>query len=124
MNDYKMFNDKNLSDVLEDIYTTSVNKRLKIEGYIHKIQELVKDASDAQALVPIIKDLLDVSIRNDEILVKMISAASKGNVSEQTNGSVMMSEEEKRNLLKTLKDVKEEEKQIDKDISNIEKNIG
>lgn len=123
MEEQNIFKDKNLSDILEDIYTTSVAKRIKIDGFIGKMQSLVKDAADAQALMPIMKDLLDVSVKNDELIIKMLSAVQKGKPTTPTAGDYGLTEADKKELLDSLKNVDAESKEVDKELKSVEERI-
>ena len=123
MEEHNIFKDKNLSDILEDIYTTSVTKRIKIDGFIGKLQSLVKDSSDAQALVPIIKDLLDVSVKNDELIIKMLNAVQKGKPTQSAEGEFGLSEADKKELLESVRSINTDAKDVDKELKSVEERI-
>lgn len=83
--DDKIFNDKSLADVMADIYTNSKHKHTQINSLIEKLQPLITSTDDASIMVPLIKEYLEISVKNDEQLVKLaqiiqrlINAAGKG----------------------------------------------
>lgn len=83
--DDKIFEDKSLADVMADIYTNSKQKHNQINSLIEKLQPLIKSTGDASIMVPLIKEYLDISVKNDEQLVKLaqiiqrlINAVGKG----------------------------------------------
>ena len=71
MKEIEIFNGKTLSDLFQEIHSNSVEKRNKIVSLIEDIRPLIKNTADALALVPIIKEYMDVSVKNDENLIKL-----------------------------------------------------
>ena len=67
----ELFKGKNLSDLFEEIYTNSKNKRYQIKELIASLSPLIEGIGDATLLVPLIKDYLDIGVKNDEQLVKL-----------------------------------------------------
>ena len=117
--EFELFKGKTFSDLMSDIYHNSKKKERQINTLIQELQPLIKNISDATVIVPLIKEYLDVSVKNDEHLVKLaaivqrlVSAGSRTN----DDGSVNefgLSDEEKAALLKeaetTLKDIQKEQ---------------
>lgn len=102
-NEIHVFDGKTLADLFKEIYTNSVDKREKIHGLIEDLRPFIKNIGDAAMLVPIIKEYMDVSVKNDEHLVKLAvivqrltAAASAAEVGNDTT----LSEEEKKQLIK------------------------
>jgi len=103
---YEVFEGKSLSDVFKDIYTNSKENKQQIEVLMKDLLKFVTDTASAVALVPILKDYLDVAVKNDEQLIKvaaivqkLASAESKGSDSE-----FGLSELEKEQLMSGLSD--------------------
>ena len=69
----KLFKDKTFMDLLEEIHTKSTDKATQIRVLIDELTPLIKTVGDATVIVPLIKDYLDVSVRNDELLVKIVT---------------------------------------------------
>ena len=67
----ELFKGKNLSDLFEEIYTNSKNKRDQIKELIASLSPFIEGIGDATLLVPLIKDYLDIGVKNDEQLVKL-----------------------------------------------------
>jgi len=103
-----MFNDeifegKSFSDLLKEIHTNSKRKEKQINSLIAQLQPLVKNITDATILVPLIKDYLDVGIKNDDMLVKIASIVQRAAVrSEASGGDFSLSDEERKQLLDTI----------------------
>ena len=98
--EFELFNGTNFSDLMRDIYHNSKKKSRQIDGLIKELQPLIKNTGDASVLVPMIKDYLEVSVKNDEHLVKLagvlqrILNKSKG----ESDESSLLSESEKEEL--------------------------
>lgn len=80
----KIFGKKTFSDLLKDIYSNSKSKEKQITILIEELRPLVKTIGDATVIVPLIKEYMDVGVKNDEILVKMAAIVQR---SVQTKGT-------------------------------------
>ena len=67
----ELFKGKNLSDLFEEIYDNSKSKRNQIKELIASLSPLIEGIGDATLLVPLIKDYLDIGVKNDEQLIKL-----------------------------------------------------
>ena len=65
-----IFGEKKLSDILEEIYGNSKIKEKQISTLISELKPLVKDIGDATLIVPLIKEYLEIGVKNDEQLIK------------------------------------------------------
>ncbi len=100
--EFELFNGTNFSDLMRDIYHNSKKKSRQIDSLIKSLEPMIKNTGDATVIVPMIKDYLEVSVKNDDALVKLaaivqrlISATSK----ESDEGEFGLSDEERRRLL-------------------------
>ena len=106
-NDYKIFGDKNFSDLSEEIYENTKLKKTQIDLLIQEVHGYIQGIEDIAVVGPIIKELMDVGIRNDDNLVK-IATIYQRIMSKQTiddGSAALLSEEEKEQLMATLEDV-------------------
>lgn len=101
----EIFDGKTLADLFSDIYKNTDKKREQINQFVASFVKLIKTPEDAAVLGPVIKDFLDVNVKNDEHLVRLaqiaqrlVSVSSKG-----TSSGDMLSEEEKLQLLNNIK---------------------
>lgn len=69
--DKVIFDDKTLSDLFKEIYTNSRKKDKQINGMVGELKELIEGIDDATLVVPMIKDYLEIAVKNDEHLIKM-----------------------------------------------------
>ena len=74
---YEVFEGKSLADVFKDIYTNSEENKKQIEVLMKDLLKFVTDTASAVALVPILKDYLDVAVKNDEQLIKVAAIVQK-----------------------------------------------
>jgi hypothetical protein len=108
MSDFEIFEGKTLSSLFKDIHDNSVEKKDQIEVLIKKLEPLIKNLGDATIVVPLIKEYLDVGVKNDEQLVKIATIVQRLVSSQARAGGTdyeMISEDEKQQLLSELESV-------------------
>ena len=119
-NNIEIFDGKSLSDLLKDIYDNSVHKKTQIDKLTEELSKFVNRVSDIAVISPIIKEYLDVGVKNDEQLIKIAQVAAKLVGATNKEGDEILSEQEKQQLLSTINDtVKDLQSSSDK--INIEK---
>ena len=104
MSDFKVFKEKSLSDVFEDIYNNSSDNKKQLDILIKEIVGFIKDGDTAVQLIPAIKEYLEIKVKNDEQLVKMASIVQRL-VSSESKGSESefgLSEKEKEQLVGSI----------------------
>ena len=100
--DSLVFKNKSFSDILEEIYNNQNKKSKQISGLISELKPLISDIGDATLIVPLIKEYMDIGVRNDEQLIKMatiVQRALNNSTSEDTMG---ITDEEKAELMAEL----------------------
>ena len=125
VNDH-LFKDKSFSDLMSDVYHNSKKKDRQINQLISQLQPLIRTASDATIIVPLIKEYLDVAVKNDDHLVKLTAIVQRYISTQQTitGENSLLSDDEKNQLLKIAESEFEEEltDEIDK-IQNEDKEL-
>ena len=124
----EIFKGKTFQDLTKDIYENSQKKKLQIDLLIQEIHGFIQTIDDVVMVAPIIKEYMDVAVKNDEHLVKLagviqrILAKSSGADEE----SFLLSDAEKEDLINALqddvKDIQREKDKIDS-LKNKSKNI-
>ena len=83
--DKEIFNGKTLSDLFAEIHDNSSNTRTQVKGLIGELKPLIENIGDATLIVPMIKEYMEIGVKNDEHLIKLAtivqrleSAASRG----------------------------------------------
>jgi len=102
-----IFGKKKFSDLLKEIYDNQKKKEAQITALIGELKPLINDIGDATLIVPLIKEYMELGIKNDEQLVKMATivqrALASGKSEDENFG---MTEEEKQQLLNEVKKFK------------------
>lgn len=102
--DKNIFGKKKLSDLFQEIYNNQKKKEEQISALINELKPLINDIGDATLVVPLIKEYMDLSIKNDEALIKMATIVQRALSSESSEDSNFgMTEEEKKQLLAEVK---------------------
>ena len=113
--DFELFPGKNLSGLFKDIYQNQVNKKEKISSMIDEFKKMVRHAGDVAVMGPIIKDLIDSSVKNDDHLIKLATIAQRIVAADKkSEGEAgFLSAEERAQLLAEIDQVQEEVKRMD-----------
>ena len=113
--DDDIFKGTSFSSLLKDIYDNSRKKDRQIKLLIAQLEPLVKNLNDASGVVPLIKEYLEVSVKNDDQLVRMAAIAQKLLDKADGDGGLLLSEEEKRQLLEAKDDIDSKIESLKKD---------
>ena len=106
----EIFKGKTFQDLTRDIYENSQKKKLQIDLLIQEIHGFITTIDDVVMVAPIIKEYMDVSIKNDEHLVKLAGVLQRI-ISKSTGAneeSILLSDSEKDELMSTLQDTVED----------------
>ena len=101
----EIFDGKTFQDLTKDIYDNQKNKKLQLDLLIQEIHGMIQTMDDAVLITPLIKELFEVAIKNDEHLVKLASVWQRilGKNNNDTD-SMLLSEAEKEDLISALQD--------------------
>lgn len=80
--DQELFKGKKLSSIFEEIYNNSVKKRDDIDSIVAEAVSLIESTEDVIRVSPIIKDYLEVSVKNNEHLIKLAGIVQRMNNSD------------------------------------------
>ena len=97
-----VFGKKKFSDILGEIYQNQKKKETQISGLISELKPLVSDIGDATLIVPLIKDYLEIGVRNDEQLIKMATIIQRALNNSSSEDSYGITEDEKAQLMEEL----------------------
>jgi len=119
--DIEIFKGKKFSDLMKDIYSNSSKKDRQINMLIGELRPLIKNIGDATVIVPLIKEYLEVGVKNDEHLVKLAAVVQRlvstnNRVQAETGNSWMLSEEEKKQLLGELEEIVDSNEAVNKKV--------
>jgi hypothetical protein len=122
--DIEIFKGKKFSDLMKDIYSNSSKKDRQINMLIGELRPLIKNIGDATVIVPLIKEYIEVGVKNDEHLVKLAAVVQRlvstnNRVQTDTGNSWILSEEEKKQLLGELDGLAQDEEVINKKVVDL-----
>ena len=125
--DFKIFDDKNFSDLAKEIYENSKLKKTQIDLLIQEVHSYIQGIEDIAIVGPVLKELFDVAVKNDDNLLKLATVIqrimSKHQIDDSDVG--LLSDEEKEELMNSLEDAATElqKKSDDIDMDKIRKRI-
>ena len=100
--EFELFKGTNFSDLMRDVYHNSKKKSRQIDTLIKSLEPMIKNIGDASIIVPMIKDYLEVSVKNDDALVKLAAVVQRlvsANSKDDDGNEFGLSEEERKRLL-------------------------
>ena len=100
-----VFGKKKFSDLLQEIYDNQNEKKRQVSALISELKPLIADIGDATLVVPLIKEYLEISVKNDEQLIKMATIVQRALQTQTADGDFSISDEEKEQLLEAMKDL-------------------
>jgi hypothetical protein len=100
--DSVVFGKKKFSNILEEIYNNQKKKEKQISGLISELKPLIQDIGDATLIVPLIKEYMDIGVRNDEQLIKMATIVQRALNNSSSEDSMGITDEEKQQLMEEL----------------------
>ena len=117
-----VFDNKTLADVFKDIYKNTESKREQINTFILKLTQLIKTPEDASVIAPVIKDFMEVNVKNDEHIVRVAQIAQRAMSigAKAASSADLLTEEEKQQLLNNISfeidELQEEAKQVEEEL--------
>jgi len=97
-----IFGKKKFSDLLEEIYTNQKRREAQVTALISELKPMVSDIGDATLIVPLIKEYMEIGVKNDDALIKMATLVQRALNSSNEDGSLGISDEEKAQLLEEM----------------------
>ena len=92
-----IFDDKSFSDLLKEIHKNQSKKAKQLASLISELRPLISSLGDATVVVPLIKEYMEISVKNDDQLIKIaaiLQRLSTGNVNSGDGGMLTETEME------------------------------
>ena len=108
--DSDIFGGKKLKDLFQEIYNNQKKKEKQISSLIDELKPMVESIGDATLVVPLLKEYLEIGVKNDEQLIKMATIIQRCLTTNTSNGGgdgFSISEEEKTQLLNDINKLNE-----------------
>tara|TARA_R100001129_G_scaffold37936_2_gene25527 strand:+ start:5760 stop:6146 length:387 start_codon:yes stop_codon:yes gene_type:complete len=123
-NDYEIFDGKSLSDLFKDIYDNTARNKEQLEVLMKEVVGFIKDGDTAVQIIPMLKEYLEINVKNDDQLVKvasivqrLISTENRGGAEEEFG----LSDAEKEQLMSAVEEVAADAQKHSDDINEIGK---
>ena len=97
-----VFGNKKFSDILEEIYTNQKTKQKQVTSLISELKPLINEIGDATLIVPLIKEYMEIGVRNDEQLIKMATIVQRALNNSGSDDALGITEAEKEELMAEL----------------------
>ena len=81
-----LFDDKSFSDLLKEIHSNQKKKAKQLASLIAELRPLVQSLGDATVIVPLIKEYMEISVKNDDQLIKMAAIVQRLSTGAAQNG--------------------------------------
>ena len=126
--DFNIFGDKKFSDLSQEIYENTKLKKTQIDLLIQEVHSHIQGIEDIAIVGPILKELFDVGVKNDDNLLKLATVIQRimNKQLDLTEDTSLLSDEEKQELMDSLEEAaaslqdKSDEMQMDKIRKRIE----
>lgn len=109
-----IFKDKTFSNLLEDIYKNATRKEKEIKSLIDQLKPMIQEPGDAMMLVPLLKEYMEIAVKNDDALIKMAGIVQRAMSNTQGDGDGgILSDRDKELLFQEISGIKiDEPKQL------------
>jgi hypothetical protein len=76
-----VFEDKKLEDLIKEVYDNHKDQDKTLKTEITRLLSMISSPGDAIVIIPMIKSLMDSSLKNDESLLKLVQVFQKSSES-------------------------------------------
>ena len=106
-NDYEIFEGKSLSGLFKDIYENTKTNKEQLEVLMKEVVGFIKDGDTAVQIIPMLKEYLEINVKNDDQLVKVAAIVQRIIAAESKGGSedeFGLSDKEKEQLMGAIEE--------------------
>jgi hypothetical protein len=119
--DITIFGKTSLSDLFKQIHKNNKDVDNQINELIEALKPLASsNAGSAVMLMPTVKDLIDVNVKNNDQLIKMAGIAQRASMANNNNNESLFDMSEIQSLLEEQNAIKEEGNKL---LLNAEKDL-
>ena len=108
--DQDIFGGKTFSDLLEEIYNNQKKRDAQVTALISELKPLIQEIGDATLIVPLIKEYMEIGVKNDDALIKMATIVQRAVQNVDSDGGFGISDEEKEQLLAEMDKLNKKDK--------------
>ena len=103
--DSVIFGEKKFSDILEEIYINQKKKSDQVTALISELKPLIQEIGDATLIVPLIKEYMEIGVKNDDALIKMATIIQRVVNNSNEDGELGITDDEKDALLAEMEKI-------------------
>ena len=125
--DFDIFEGKSLAGLFKDIYENTKTNKTQLEVLMKEVVGFIKDGDTAVQIIPMLKEYLEINVKNDDQLVKVAAIVQRIIAAENKGGSEEefgLSEAEKEQLMGAIEDaatdLQSHSDEIEEDMKRIE----
>jgi len=100
-----LFGKKTFADLLKEIHSNQKDKEVQLRSLIEGLKPLITSPGEATIMVPLIKEYMELAIKNDDALIKMAGIVQRAMNTKMAEGDDILSDEDKELLFSSLKDL-------------------
>ena len=101
-----IFDDKSFSDLLKEIHKNKSKKAKQLASLIAELRPLITSLGDATVVVPLIKEYMEISVKNDDQLIKMAAIVQRLSTGASSTGDGgLLTEEEMEQLQNVAEEI-------------------
>ena len=101
-----IFDDKSFSDLLKEIHKNQNKKSKQLASLIAELRPLITSLGDATVVVPLIKEYMEISVKNDDQLIKMAAIVQRLSTGASNMGEGgLLTEEEMEQLQQVAEEI-------------------
>ena len=112
--DKEIFKGKTLSDLFGEIYDNSKETKGQVKALIGELKPLIENIGDATLIVPMIKEYMEIGVKNDEHLIKLATVIQRIETA-QAKGETGEFD------FSDLQDLLEEQEALDQQVDEVQK---
>lgn len=114
--DKEIFKGKTLSDLFGEIYDNSKETKTQVKALIGELKPLIENIGDATLIVPMIKEYMEIGVKNDEALIKLATIIQRIETAQaKGEGPDFLDFDSLQSLLEETEDIQEEVENTEKD---------
>ena len=97
--DKVIFGKKKFGDLLVEIYNNQKRREAQVTALISELKPMIADIGDATLIVPLIKEYMEIGVKNDDALIKKATLVQRALSNTAEDGGLGISDGEKQQLL-------------------------
>jgi hypothetical protein len=107
--DKEIFKGKSLSDLFGEIYDNSKETKSQVKALIGELKPLIENIGDATLIVPMIKEYMEIGVKNDDALIKLATIIQRIEIAQtKGDGNDLFDFDSLQSLLEETEEIQEE----------------